>query len=222
MASATLKGRKDGYEVQLDDAASFAENLTDLGGLLRQVHEAQAALHEDQANFVIGTGRRLLTPDQEIAVRALLDPYPHFQITAFKATVIDAHDLSPLIRQTHVPVAIGVIRSGQERQFDGDVLFVGALHHGGVLKARGSVFFLGEAAGVIHAGYPDDAEAVVVGDLTGATQVRIADMVDIVDQANSHLTSTSFAYVNDLHTIDYSECINLRQTRPRLYAQMEE
>lgn len=222
MASATLKGRKDGYEIHLDDAASFTDNLTDLTALFHQVHDAQQALQEEQVNFVITTGNRLLTEDQETAIRALLDAYPHFEIVAFRADVVTTADLSPLLRQTHVPVSIGVIRSGQEREFDGDILFIGAIHHGGVLKASGSVFCIGEVSGIVYAGYPDDAEAVVVGDLTEATQVRIADMVDIVDSSNAHLTPHAFAYVNDLHAIDYAECINLRQIRPRLYAQMEE
>lgn len=222
MASATLKGKKDGYEIQLAASASFAENLSDLAALFKQVQTQQALLHEESAKFTIASGERLLDEDQKAAIQALLKPYPGFQIINFSAAVVPQTKVANLLATPHVPVAVGVIRSGQERRFDGDVLFIGAVHYGGVLRATGNIFCLGEVAGIVHAGYPNDAEAIAVGDFTGATQVHIADTMDIVDAHNTKLTAHSFAYVNDLHALDYADDIALKELRPRLYQKLEE
>ncbi|MCD2256485.1 septum site-determining protein MinC [Agrilactobacillus fermenti] len=221
MDSVVLKGRKTGYEIYLNDAANFDEIMRELNVLLQKLQTSEAK-SDNQLAFALETGNRLLTKAQVKRVRELFERFTNFKIEHIQAKVIDIATAKEAERKNNIHVEMAVIRSGQELAFDSDVLFLGNLHQGGVLRSHGSIFMLGQSSGIIEAGYPDNDEAVVVGDLSSTTQVRISDTVEIINPKNHSFDNSTVALINDLHVLDFDEVSNLATLRPKLFRKMEE
>lgn len=114
---------------------------------------------------------------------------------------------------------IQTIRSGQVLQAPGDILLIGKIHPGGTIRASGSIFILGELLGLAHAGFDGDNEAIVVADFQTDAQIRIAESVQIIENKAKNQAGTDekqFAYINDLHILDFEGLDKLRTIRPKM------
>lgn len=222
MKDVVLKGHQDGYLLTLKATGSFERILTELTDLFTQLNHDQQVAKKDLVQFKIDTENRLLTAQQRQQVLHLIEQYPAFRVSELKSNVILKTEAQREKEQDSVHINRATIRSGQEVTVEGDVLFVGQIHHGGILKATGHIFLLGDVAGIVQAGFPDNEEAVIVGDLSTAFQVRIADQVAIMADDQHAFTARSVAYINDLHLLDYGTLADLKTIRPKLYNKMGE
>src|SRR5699024_11418810 len=101
----------------------------------------------------------------------------------------------------------------------GDMRYVGKVHLGGVIRANSNIFIIGELHGIAHAGFEGDATAVVVADFHTNAQVRIADNIQIIENQSAdkeQIKKNEFAYINDLHILDFESLDQLRKMRPNL------
>jgi hypothetical protein len=73
MDAVILKGRADGFELSLDAAAAFTDVCARLQALLNHLYKDTPS---GNVNFVIETGRRLLTAEQRGAIEAIFAEYP--------------------------------------------------------------------------------------------------------------------------------------------------
>lgn len=92
------------------------------------------------------------------------------------------------------------LRSGQKEKFDGEVVLVGDVNQGAEILAGGDVIVVGTLRGVVHAGYPDNAEAVVIALNLVPLQLRIGPFIARDDGAQNHRRSqqrTEIARVKD-------------------------
>lgn len=217
MDAVILKGRADGFELSLDAAAAFTDVCARLQALLNHLYKDTPS---GNVNFVIETGRRLLTAEQRGAIEAIFAEYPRFAIRLLHSDVVDADTVALRIAKARTTFAGGVIRSGQTLSVPGDVVFTGILHKGGAIRAGGSVFVMGSAEGVVHAGFPQNAYAVAAGYLAQLTQVRIADAVEIV--ADENYGSDSLCYMSDEHLLVHTTIDQLQAVRPQIFERMEE
>ncbi|KRL61872.1 septum site-determining protein MinC [Latilactobacillus fuchuensis] len=222
MDAVTLRGRKEGFELNIDAGADFDQALLALAELLTKIRQEQPTLGSDKIELELTTGLRLLNEAQETALQTTLARFPEFQVNRIQSLVMTIEEATAQREADRLHVEPNVLRSGQEVNYDGDVLFVGNLHQGATVKASGSIFVLGEVAGIVHAGYPDNPEAVIAGDLSHAVQLRIADAVEILDHKKNQFTAQSMSYINDLHVIDYGAITDLKQINPKLYRKMKE
>lgn len=222
MDAVTLRGRKEGFELNIDAGADFDQALDSIVALLSKIRSEQPKLGNDKIELELTTGMRLLSEQQKKALYQTLEPFPEFVIMSIQSSVMTIEQAQIERQENSIHVEPNVIRSGQEVNYVGDVLFVGNLHQGAVIKATGSIFILGSVAGIVHAGFPDNADAIVAGNLTKAVQLRIADAVEIIDPKKTPFNSQSISYINDLHVIDYGEITDLKQINPKLYRKMEE
>ena len=69
------------------------------------------------------------------------------------------------------------LRSGQKQTFEGDVVLVGDVNQGAEILAGGDVIVFGTIRGVVHAGYPDNTEAVVIALNLTPLQLRIGPII---------------------------------------------
>jgi len=212
-----LKGRKDGFELLLADWADFTQLLADLDTLLTQLNQDTST---EQVQFSLESGNRLLDETQNAEVAKIFDRFPRFTVKQIHSNVADVAELKQRFLNQTIHLAGGILRSGQRETFQGDVLFAGTLHKGAVLQATGSVFLQGDIEGLVIAGSDGDDSAVIVGDVSQASQIRIADSVDII--ADRNVTDTSLSYVNDLHILEHGDAAKLKDLRPRLFRKMEE
>jgi septum site-determining protein MinC len=69
------------------------------------------------------------------------------------------------------------LRSGQKEVSEHDVVVVGDVNQGAEVLAGGDVIVFGSLRGVVHAGYPDNTEAVVIALRLIPLQLRIGRLI---------------------------------------------
>ncbi|MCI1985989.1 MAG: septum site-determining protein MinC [Lactobacillus sp.] len=217
MDAVILKGRKDGFELQLADEADWTAILSGLEALLQKLAQDTP---EGDVEFLLTTGNRLLSADQQTQVRRVFDRFPRFEVKTIQAAVADSATLKAQCLARSVHLVGGIIRSGQVVSYTGDVLFMGTLHRSGTLQATGSIFVMGGVEGLLIAGASGDQQAVIVGDIGHAGQIRIADTVEIIED-NAYSAQT-LSYINDLHILEHGQVAALAQLRPKLFRKLED
>ncbi|WP_311407569.1 septum site-determining protein MinC [Liquorilactobacillus uvarum] len=220
MQNVVLKGYKDGYEITLNADADFKAILTDLSKLFAELQLEKEKSEAKSLSFDISTGTRLLDAEQKQEVEKIVSQYPLFSIHRFTSSVMQIQDALEMIENRTVHLNASTIRNGQVENIKGDVLFVGDLHQGGILRASGNVFTFGKNEGIIHAGFPNDAEAIIIGNIHATQQVRIADVVDILEENQIEDSAETVVFVNDLHVLAYTERAKVKMIRPKLFTRM--
>lgn len=215
--SIALKGHKDGYEITLKSEADFRDIKKELKNLLEHLHTDNSKMNAEKVEFKIQTENRLLTADEKRQIENIFANYPLFSIHRIKADVILKDDALSMIDKNTVHPNADVIRNGQVKTVNGDVLFMGSIHKGGILQATGNVYLLGDVEGIVSAGYPDNSSAVVVGNVEKAQQIRIADVVTIFDGDIQPEYDKPVMFVNDLHKLSYLRMDELKKLRPKIY-----
>ena len=71
----------------------------------------------------------------------------------------------------------GTLRSGQEVDYNGNIVIIGDVNPGAILKAKGSIIVLGTLRGVAYAGLGGNIAAVVAAYNLLPTQLRINDII---------------------------------------------
>lgn len=169
--SVVLKGYKDGYEIELKADAAFSQILIELTELFERLkHEKEK--NDEKIAFNIKTGARLLTIDQKHEIEKIVDNYPNFLVHRIVSDVINTKEALQIMDSKNVHVNGDVIRNGQVKDITGDVLFLGNLHQGGVLRATGNIYVMGSVSGIIHAGFDSNVRSIILGDISGAQQLR--------------------------------------------------
>lgn len=93
------------------------------------------------------------------------------------------------------------LRGGQKEVCDGDVIVMGDVNQGAEILAGGDVVVVGTLRGMVHAGYPDNKDAVVVALNLTPLQLRIGTMIARADddQNNRRVSRPEIARVKDDH-----------------------
>ncbi|KRL04202.1 septum site-determining protein MinC [Liquorilactobacillus oeni] len=219
MQSVILKGHKDGYVINLKSNARFIDILRELTELFEQLQQDEK-MNSEPLSFNITTGSRLLNADEKKKIEKIVSRFPLFSIHKITSEVMLVQDALEMIESKSIHLDANTIRNGQVEYIQGDVLYVGDLHQGGMLRATGNVFLLGKCEGIVHAGYLSNSEAIIVGDVHAAQQVRIADAVAIVAQEKIAKSKETVVFVNDLHVLDYTKHTEIKTIRPKLFARM--
>lgn len=71
----------------------------------------------------------------------------------------------------------GTLRSGQEVDYDGNIVIIGDVNPGAILKASGTIIVLGTLRGVAYAGLGGDNRSVVAAYNLLPTQLRINNII---------------------------------------------
>ena len=217
--SVVLKGYKDGYEIELKADAAFSQILIELTELFERLkHEKEK--NDEKIAFNIKTGARLLTIDQKHEIEKIVDNYPNFLVHRIVSDVINIKEALQIMDSKNVHVNGDVIRNGQVKDITGDVLFLGNLHQGGILRATGNIYVMDSVSGIIHAGFDSNLRSIILGDISGAQQLRIGDLVDIVDEEKVTVGTDSLVFVNDLHVLEFTSIDKLKSLRPKIFNQV--
>ncbi|WP_125712636.1 septum site-determining protein MinC [Companilactobacillus kedongensis] len=210
MNNVTLKGSKDGYVMIISDQGDFSNSLKELKKLI--ANQNVGSSEEEVIQVTIKTGNRLLTDEQVKELKTSFAEYPEIEIKSIDSEVEAKSSIEKLIKDSQMNIEAGIVRSGQKLEYDGDLLFLGTLHEGAHISATGSVFIIGDVHGVVQAGFPDNTGVAICGNLTGAAQLRIADVIEIATEDNADkFKNNSFAYLDDLHTINVEDIQNYRE-----------
>ena len=71
----------------------------------------------------------------------------------------------------------GTLRSGEQLEVEGDVLFFGDVNPGAKISANGNVMIWGRLRGIAHAGKAGNTQAKIIALELTALQLRIADVI---------------------------------------------
>lgn len=219
--SVTLKGTKDGFVLTLDESVAFETVLSDLDQLLEKLHSENKEQKEVQKgiSLEVKTGMRLFSEDEKAKTTEKISSKSQFQLKKISAEVLTYQQATEWHESNSLQMEIQTIRSGQVLQAPGDILLIGKIHPGGTIRASGSIFILGELLGLAHAGFDGDNEAIVVADFQTDAQIRIAESVQIIENKAKNQAGTDekqFAYINDLHILDFEGLDKLRTIRPKM------
>lgn len=77
------------------------------------------------------------------------------------------------------------LRSGQSEVFEGDVTVVGDINQGAEVIAGGDAIVFGTLRGMVHAGYPDNQEAIVIALNLMPLQLRIGPFIARADEGQN-------------------------------------
>lgn len=219
MQAVVLKGVQDGYEINVAPAAGFDDVIAQLRELLTKLAE-QAPANEATIGFNLNSQSRVLSAAQKAEIEAVFAEFQSFEIHHITTDVMYRADALAMMDSRNVHVCGEIIRNGQDVTLKGDVLFLGAVHKGGILRATGTIYILGQVEGIVHAGCTDNYRAVCVGNLAAAQQVRIGDAVIIVAEEQVPASEQTVAFINNLHAIEFGDLRQLKNLRPKLFAKI--
>lgn len=199
----TVKGLKAGPTFLFNDQAPFLdvikaveEELTRVNGFFRDspvvLHFGGRVLNKEEwwtlkdllhregllLRYAVSTGQasRELLYKEGLAVRdnLLLTTQDNKKVQAAEAEGANAFYLRR------------GLRSGQKKSFDGDVVVVGDVNQGAEILAGGDVIVVGSLRGLVHAGYPDNKDAVVIALNLVPLQLRIGPLIARADEGQNH------------------------------------
>ena len=206
-----LKGDKNGFSIIIDTKANYVEAFKELKEMVLQQNVKSTNPDDDVIKFTVKTGNRLLTEDQKQAIRELFNQYPQLELVEINSDVESKKVVEERFNKTKTNVESGIVRSGQKLDYQGDLIFLGTLHRDAQICTTGSVYILGEVEGIVQAGYPDNTNAAIFGNLAGVDQLRIADVIEIVtDDNKADFQAGKFAYIDDLHSINVDDLTNYK------------
>ncbi|PMD67741.1 septum site-determining protein MinC [Companilactobacillus nuruki] len=211
MSDIILKGDKNGYSVIVDVLANYDQAFKELKTLIMQQNVKSSSETDDVIKFTVKTGNRLLNKHQKDELINFFDKFPQLELQDIESNVEDKATVNEILDKNRTNVESGIVRSGQKLDYKGDLIFLGTLHQGAQICATGSVYILGEVNGIVQAGYPDNTNAAIFGNLKNIDQLRIADVIEIVtDDNQTDFQNGKFAFVDDLHSISVDDLTNYK------------
>ncbi|MCL0329951.1 septum site-determining protein MinC [Apilactobacillus xinyiensis] len=217
MQSAVLKGNKNGYEIVINDKASMTEVFQKLTILFGELSHNKA-LKSAKLLINVNSGLRLLSEEDKNKIRKLANSYKNLLIGKFVSKIVTLEEAHKMIKEHSIETLDTVIRNGQDVFVDGDVLFLGKIHNGGKLVTTGNIYLMGESKGILQAGFPNNEDKLIFGNVYFSQQVRVGEQFEVIADSQKVLNiSNSVVYVNDLHILSYGKIDNLKQINPKFF-----
>lgn len=173
----TLKGTKEGLQLLLDDQCTFDKLMEEVETKLSEQKEQLTSPKGEKLHVTVDVGYRFLREEQKEKLKKLMQEKFEIDVDEIKSSVVTKASAEKSLRDDHVIRMARVIRSGQVLEFEGDVVLIGDVNPGAVLKTTGSIFVLGSLKGVAHAGCEGNVRAVICASFMDPAQLRIAHVV---------------------------------------------
>jgi septum site-determining protein MinC len=216
-SAVSLKGTQEGYQLIIQSSASLQDVYEELETLTLQMKKDSHTGRK--INFHVKTGQRELTDAEKEKVSAIVED-EYFKVSSFESEVLSLEKCLQWHKEASPTLEVRTVRSGQIVEAEGDMLLIGVVHPGGMVRATGSIYIIGELKGIAHAGVNGKESAVVVANFRYNAQVRIGDNVHVIEKKDQPMDedsdTTEFVYVNDLHIIEVSSLENLKTIRPEI------
>ncbi|MFD0674360.1 septum site-determining protein MinC [Cohnella sp. GCM10027633] len=168
----TIKGIKEGLVFLLDDECEFEALLEELGAKLdKHVQQFTGPI----IHVFVKLGARQLDEDDQERLRAILRKQGNLLIQSIESNApAEPEELSgpPGLRTVAT-----IVRSGQTLEFEGNLLLLGDVNPGGIVRCTGDVYILGALRGMVHAGSSGNTDAIIAASSMTPTQLRIADVI---------------------------------------------
>ncbi|WP_429970694.1 septum site-determining protein MinC [Fructilactobacillus sp. Tb1] len=222
MKSVVLKGNQNGFEIILNDSASFEDIKNEFTDLINRLGQSKDYSAEKGMHFDIATGNRVFSVEQKQVLRDIVNKKENLVINQFVANVMSNDEAYHLRDENRVTIIEQTIRNGQNLKIKGDVLFLGKIHKGGELITNGNLFCMGQVEGIVQVGFPVDESKLAVGNFHNAQQVRLGEQIEIIADKREEISEDlrTVVYVNGLHSISYSNLDNIKEISPKFFSRI--
>lgn len=211
----TIKGTKDGLVLRLDDKCSYMEMIAELR---KKVQEDGLDGMEEVA-VQVHTGNRYCNEEEVKEIISVIHESPNLRVSKIQSDVITLEECNRKIVEQQSETYVGIVRSGQVVEAEGDLVVIGDVNPNGRVVAAGSIYILGRLKGIAHAGAKGNREAVIAASWLEATHLMIADKLEIMTDELTILSEQpemecAYLHANDFIAIDRLQ--ELRILRPNL------
>ncbi|MCF6515793.1 cell division inhibitor [Lactobacillus sp. S2-2] len=219
MNQVILKGNENGYELKINETCDIKVIIDEISNLLDDLSSDKKIKKNKSIMFELNTGNRLLKDNEKDFILSLFKQYDFFEVKSIISNVITKEEALKIKNEGRTFKTVQTIRNGQYEKIDGDVLVFGKIHKGGKLVSTGNVYVLGDIEGIIHAGFPNYEDKLIIGKIDSAQQVRIGEQHQILSESNflNDNSSQSVVYVNDLHILDNGNLNALKSINPKFF-----
>lgn len=169
----TIKGTKDGLTLFIDDRSSFEAVLKELS----TDFYSKESISKHHVSITVNTGNRYLSKEQEETIRSIVEGHTNLLVKNFKTNVLLKEEAKRLIKEKEMKIHHTIVRSGQVLEEVGDLLLIGDVNPGGLVRATGNIYVMGNLLGTAHAGSTGDSKAIIIASYMKPSQLRIADYI---------------------------------------------
>lgn len=189
----TIKGVNSGLLFLLHDEAPFEDVIEDLRYKLEHSH--QHFLSGPDINIYVKLGRRVWSDIEEQAIREVLTIKSNLHLQSIAND--QGHKALPAASE-NLQLMTGIVRSGQELEVDGDLIFIGDVNAGGIIRCTGNILIMGALRGIAHAGCRGHLDRIIVASQFQPLQLRIGNLISRPpEQGNRGQYSSEFAYADE-------------------------
>lgn len=177
-----LKGKKDRLVVQLDSNIDFS-SLKDK--FSEKIKQAEAFIGDTK--IAIEFTNRKLTEIEENILIGVINKETNIKIAFIfseKSTFsqlpggqLPFNNIKDITDVGTTKFHKGTLRSGHNLEFDGNVVVLGDVNPGAVIKSKGNVIVLGYLNGTVYAGENDGSEAFVGAFSLNPIQIKIGQII---------------------------------------------
>lgn len=192
-----IKGTKEGLTLNLDDQCPFE-------ALLEELEEKLAADVPDENNqgslvsVNIHVGNRYLSAKEQEKLKMMIRKKNKLVVQEIFSNVISKQEAEEKLKENQVVRMVKMVRSGQVVETDGDLLLIGDVNPGGMVKATGNIYIMGALRGVAHAGVTGNRKKIVVAGQMRPSQLRIADLINRApDYSLAETTESECAFIDE-------------------------
>ena len=209
----SIKGKKQGFALQLDDQCDYTELL---GALQEKVSDSAL---EGTTDIQLQLGNRYCTEAQIKEVIATIQNHSHMKVSMVRSEVISIEECNKRILERQSETYVGIVRSGQVVRAEGDLVIVGDVNPNGRVAAGGNIYVLGRLKGIAHAGMNGNREAVIAASWLEATHLMIDDALETMTDELAVLSEQpemECAYLHSNGHIIIDRLQELRFLRPQI------
>ncbi|MCZ2258410.1 septum site-determining protein MinC [Sporosarcina sp. G11-34] len=209
----TIKGTKDGLVLRLDDKCAYSDLLTELREKVAE--DGLEGLSEVQVHI----GNRYCNEEDLKEIMNVIHNSPNLRVSKIQSDVVTMEECNRRIVENQSETYIGIVRSGQVIEAEGDLVVIGDVNPNGRVTAGGSVYVLGRLKGIAHAGANGNKQAVIAASWLEATHLMIADKIELMTDELTILSEhpemeCAYLHTNGFIVIDRLQ--ELRILRPEL------
>ncbi|MGL4651957.1 septum site-determining protein MinC [Cetobacterium sp.] len=179
-----LKGKKDRLVVQLDSNIDFSSLKDKFSEKIKQaeafigdtkiaIEFTNRKLTEIEENILIG----VVTKDTKIKVAFIFSEESIFSELPVAESKLPFNNIKDVTEEGITKFHKGTLRSGHNLEFSGNVVILGDVNPGAVIKAKGNVVVLGYLNGTVYAGEDEGSEAFVGAFSLNPIQIKIGQVI---------------------------------------------
>lgn len=172
-----LKGKKDRLVIHLNEEVDF---LALRDSLVDKIREARNFI--GKGHMAIEFTNRILTELEENVLIDLIKSNSDLNITyVFSENKSDEVDkikfLKSISEEGFTKFYRGTLRSGTKLEYDGNIVVLGDVNPGALIRAKGNVIVLGFLNGTVYAGLDGDKDAFIGATFMNPVQMVIGNLI---------------------------------------------